>query len=404
MNPQILESATLFILLLNLFRSYFLLNVYLLLTVCIPLFLFIILSFDPFFTYRYTKSIRFLCLFLIIILLMVTISREYFIYRLRNPSNPYMHDSVMQTELVTSSFLEGKNPYSITFEKVLKGKRFYFGKEWHPVLKNYVYSPVTFLVNVPFHLITTSFLSFTDSRVALLFFFFFTGVVGSVIVRKKMLFLILFFLNPLFLRSLFIGTNDILVLFFFFLCIGFLKYKKYFWASVFLAIAVGTKLIIAPFIPLYFLYLFQKLRVRKDRYRYLIKQFLLFLVILTIIYLPFFVWDPQALTKSLILFPLAGGNQSYPITGIIGVPQLLTQLGAISSRGTFPFYLFEPIIIFPLLLYANFLFRKSPKLSLLCATYIVIFAITFAFSRVFQPNYLDFLSQILVLAVFVDKS
>lgn len=402
MNKKLLEALLLFILLINIFRSQYIVNQLIMALVFIPLLLFILSSLPSSLSRRIPAWVRPLCLGLIVITLYGFVLQKHILYRISHGDYTRVHDGAVQTEMATRALLEGKNPYSISYTEVFGGERFYPEGRPHPILDHYMYSPMTFVLNVPFYLTeNVLFGEALDIRITFIVFLFLTSLIGAFVVKERLLFLILFFLNPLFVHTFFLGANDVLILFFIFSAIAFLALGRTTLATVFVALGVGTKLTIAPFVPLYFLYLFVLFQGRKDRTRRIFRELSIFLGVTALVYLPFIVWNAQALVEDLLLFPLAGGGQGYPITGILGLPHLMVSLGLVSSWTSFPFYLIQIPIMIALLFLMYSILRKSPKLPVLALLYVVFFILSFSLSRIFQPNYLDFISQVLVLAVFL---
>lgn len=403
MNKKVFETTLLFLLVISIFRSQYIADQFMVVLVAVPLVLFILFSLPFKILSSKARWVRPVCFWIIVFAVYGFLLREYLLYRAANGDYAMVHDGVVQTEKATRSFLKGKNPYSISYVDVFQGERFYPEGRPHPLLTRYVYSPMTFLVNVPFFLgENLLFGGKFDLRISLAIFLFLTAMVGSTIVKEKLLFWMLFLLNPLFTHSFFIGANDVLILFFIFSCIAFLYFKKISMATVFLALGFGMKLTIVPFVPLYFLYLVGLLRKKKDRTQIILRQLLIFIGISVLIYLPFILWDAKAFVDDVLLFPLAGGSQGYPITGFLGLPHLLASFDVVSSWTAFPFYIIQILVTLVLLVLMYYVLKRFPKLSVLCVLFVVFFILSFSFSRTFQPNYLDFLSQVLVLGSFIE--
>lgn len=402
MNKRILEATLLTILLLNIFRTYYLANPFLISAIAVPLIVFIFLSLPIFLKSVVIKQFRFLCFWLIILILFGFMLSQQIFNRFHSEKT-IIYDGSVQTEFATSSFLAGKNPYTISFEKVLKGERFYHNGKPDPVLTNYPYSPLTFLINTPFLVLGDSLFKIADSRITNSIFFLLTAVVGTAVVGERLLFLIIFLLNPLMVHGVFLGANDVLPLFFVFLNIALLYLGKTSAATVSIALATGTKLTPVPFVPIYFLWLFFRLNPKPDRIRILAREIILFIIISLLIYLPFMIWNFGALFFDLITFHLGGGGEGFPIVGFLGLPHLLAYLRVITPETTFPLYLIQFPLIVIVLIFCYYLFKKSSTLTMLSTISVLFFLLVFSTSRVFMPNYLDFISGVLVLASFVKS-
>lgn len=79
--------------------------------------------------------------------------------------------------------------------------------------------------------------------------------------KKVVLF---YWLSPIIIVATYIlGFNDIVILFLIFLCLYFIKQKKYFLAGFFIAFACSSKLSIVLIIPFFFYYIFNNRNLRK---------------------------------------------------------------------------------------------------------------------------------------------
>lgn len=345
------------------------------------------------------ERIRIWCFLAITILLLGYLFGDKIFVRIHNPEVAKIHDGAILTEAAYEAILAGKNPYSVSYQAFFEKDK-YLGEIAPHAESHYTYSPTTFLVNIPFSAVTDILFKFKDSRVALLVFFLLVAFVGNLLVKEKLLFGMLFLLNPFFLPSVLFGANDVIPLFFLILTIAFLYHKKIVMATIMLGIATTTKLTVLPFVPLYFLYLFWKI-AENERFKLLIKQAFLFVLINLTFYLPFLVWNFGNFIDDVLIYHLQGGVAGRPIAGFLGVPQLLTSFSFISQNSNFPFYLFSLLIGLISLPFFYYLFKKSLKLSILCVSFVIYFILIFSFSRILQTDYLAFLSQVLLFAGFV---
>lgn len=400
MNERFIESAILFLLVLNMFRAYGFIDQQVIVVVAVPLMVFLLFS-APFFGKTLSQRVRIISFwFIIIFLFWFTVSQQISA-RIKEGGTRIIHDGGVQTEIASMYLMEGKNPYSVSYGNFFKGERFYQGGEPHPVLFSYAYSPLTFIINIPFLLFTNSLFKFVDFRITVLFFFVASSLVGAIIAQKKMLFLILFLLNPLIVHTVFLGTTDVIPLFFVLTSIVALSFKHVTFSTVSLALAVGSKLTAVTFVPLYFLYLFTLFRGEKNWQAILKRETVIFIGTSLVIYSPFLLWDIKGLISDLIFYTLAGGSNGFPIEGVLGIPAFLVAFGLVSSWSNVPFYFFQIPIVILFLFFAYRLFQRSLNLATLCVSYVLFFIIVFSLSRVFSPNYLDMLSGILLLGGFI---
>lgn len=401
MRFELLESALLFILVLNTLRTFNITDKYLLIILAVALIMFIFLNLPL----NRTKSIIFKSRVIIVILVAILIYGYIGVERIQSrivsPEDSYVYDGVIITEQAYLALKGGQNPYSISFEEPFRKFMFYRENIKNRSERHYTYSPLMFLINTPIFEITKLF-GFLDMRIGIVIFLFSTAFLSLVLIKEKILFLIIFFLNPLTLRSVLDGANEIFILFFLILSLIFLAYKKITQSTLIIALATSTKLLILPLIPLYFLYIYLTLKSR-DRLKNLGLQIGIFLAVNIIIYLPFALWNFKDLMDDLLLYHIAGGTSGRSIAGFLGIPQVLASFGIISSQNSFPFILI-PIILTPLVLFIAYkILKKSLSISTLCILFILNFLFVFSFSRIVQIDYLTFLSQIFIIAAFAQN-
>lgn len=350
-------------------------------------------AFFSFFDFKKVEKIRtFLIVLITIILLagalLINISQ-------RINSTLDIHDGAIQTESAAEAILKGKNPYSISYESVLHKKD---PIPPEVVFEHYIYSPFLFLVSVPFHLVTKPIFGIFDLRIVLSFFYLFAGIVGLLLVREKILFLIIFFFNPVLFLITFAGANEVVLIFFAFLTVLGLTFKKYALSSVAVALGVCTKILFGPFAIVYFLYLYTNLK-RSN----LLFQFGLFIIVCLIFYLPFLFWNISDFIEDLIFYPLAGGGQSHVVAGFYGLAPVLTKVGIISQDSGFPFYIFLLITLPIFLILGHKYFLRNSSVSNFCFFSSIYFMISLAFSRIVQSNYLLFPLAVFILGAFLQS-
>lgn len=388
---EILESVLLLTLLVNILRSNFLANQYLLIVLAILTTVFFILSFLKFLKLGSFWTGRFLS----VVLIMAVLYGFWIVHNIsRKDQNSTIgiHDGVILTDAATRAMISGKNPYVISYKDEFTNLA---NKPSAFTYNHFMYSPLTFLINIPQALIFRS-LGTGDFRITLTVFLFLAAVLGVLIVKEKILFLIIFALNPLFIPLTFYGANEVMILFFLMVALALLKNNRINLATVMVALATGTKLLILPFVPLYFMYI-----LIKTGNKQVVKQLLTFGLITLVIYLPFIIWGLGDLVEDVVFYHLAGGQELHVIAGFIGIPQLLVNLGVIRANSSFPFYVFQGLIGVFLLFPAWVILKKSPYLENLCLTFVFYFLAIFSFSRIMQTSYLAYLSQIMLLAAFL---
>lgn len=397
---KLLETALLFVLVLNTFRAFSITNLVVIGIVAFSLAFFIFFSLPNYAKSKVVEKSRF-SIFLIVVFVVHGFILSQQIINRRAEGDAYrVHDGVLQTELAVVSLAEGKNPYAISYKSVFVGKGYYPEGKETPVVSHYDYSPVMFYATFPFAYSTEYLFNFVDMRFALVIFLLASAICASFIVKEKILFLIIYLFNPLFLPLTYFGANDSILLFF--IVFGFVAvfYKKYTAATVSIALAFGTKLTVAPILPLFFLYLL--FLSKKDKSLKLSRQFIYFLVTSLLIYLPFVIWDFGSLFDDLIAYVFLGGSQNHPIVGYFGLQQLLLSTGIISDSTVFPFYVLLLPVAVIFLLFSYKILRDFLNLATFCVLYVLFSLILIFFSKVLQTNYLAYLSQILILSGLVQ--
>lgn len=340
--------------------------------------------------------LRIACLILILALVHIFLLIDRIGNRTTNKVS--VHDGVIMTEAASKALLSGENPYSVNYRGVLYQEKYPQSVTLRSEL-NYPYSPGMILMNIPFFWLTDNLFGIVDVRIFFLSLFLLSAFVGALMIREKILFFVIFLLNPLFVPLLYYGANDTLVLFFFVLIAYFLRAKKLVWSTVALGLISATKLLYLPLVPLYFIYMF--LGSKGNKFERLINQLTIFVLVNLAIYLPFLIWSPNDLIKSVFLNWLGVGEGSYPVAGYLGIAQILTSFGLVSPQTSFPFFLlavpFEIIFLF----IAYKMIRKSPSLQTLSVLFAFNLILVLLFSRLVQTYYLAFISQILLLATFL---
>lgn len=388
---EILESVLLLILLIDILRSGFLVNQYLLIALAIFTVGFLVLSLLKTLKLGSFWAVRFLSVLLIIIILYGFWMGQNIVKK-NQSSIVNIHDGVILTDAATNAIISGKNPYAISYKDEFANLAY---KPSAFTYNHFMYSPLTFLINVPQALIFGP-LGISDFRITLTVFLFFAAVLGVLIVKEKILFLIIFAFNPLFIPLTFYGANEVMILFFLMAALALLKNNRINLATVMVALATGTKLLILPFVPLYFMYI-----LIKTGNKQVVKQLLTFGLVTLVIYLPFIIWGPGDLMEDVVFYHLAGGQELHIIAGFVGIPQMLVNWGLMDSTSKFPFYIFQAIIGILALLPAWYILKKFASPAVLCLTFLFYFLAIFAFSRIMQISYLAYLSQIMLLAAFL---
>ena len=400
---KIFESALLLCFLLNALRFW---NMPILIAVLNGLLflIFLLLTFNiGLKSSEFVERLRIISGILLILVLLISMFSFYVGFRKEHPQEVTLHDGMKQTEFATEKFLHGENPYSITYERVLVGNIFYPDGKPHPVLSHYVYSPMTFLVNAPFSILEKNILGFVDMRISLVFFWVLAAIIGSFMVYQKLLFWTVFLLNPLFLPLVLFGANDSYALLFLVGALVLASKARFELATVMVALMGATKIIVLPFVPIYFIYLILKYKKQGESGLKVLKNVGIFVLVSLLIYLPFAIWNFSDLTRDIIVYPFFGGEHGHPISGIGGLPQILSSMGFINGSSSFPFYLIQLLFSVFFLRFSFIRLRSSLYLKTLCILFLCYFLLMIFFARVIQINYLAILPQVLFLAGLIHE-
>lgn len=343
-------------------------------------------------------QIRLYCLVAIAITLHGYLLANAVFSRIYDP-NYSVHDGALITEESYRQLMLGKNPYSISYEALFLNQVDYADKIAHGELNRNIYSPFAFLINFPVFLVTEKIFGILDMRIFSVMSLFMAAILSLAVVREKVLFLIIFLFNPIFVKSVYFGANDVLILLLFCISLLFLYFRKILLATIVVALGSSTKLLFLPFVPLYFLFLASA--KKGDKRQLIFKNLVTFTLVCVVIYLPFIIWNPGDFFDDFFIYNLLGGDLGRPIAGFLGIPQILNKFGLIAGNDTFPFFILAIPLSVAFVFYAAKVLRNSTTLPLLVFLYAVLFGVVFSFSRIVQSDYLTYLSQVLVLSAFL---
>lgn len=306
-----------------------------------------------------------------------------------------VHDIILQLEAAIRFFLQGQNPYSVTYFGTPLEVWHYSSTEINPALYHFVMPPFYLLFSTLFYFLSITFLGFFDGRMPLVFLFLGLLIMASRLIKdqeKKRLFLILLAFNPATLGYYLEGRDDIFMLFFLFAGLYLLRKSKYFLAGILMALAFATKQSVWPIFPFYFAYLWFGKNV--------IKSLLPFAVTFGLLVLPFFFWDQKAYLNSTILYLSGNTVHSYPIAGY-GLGSLLMQMGWIKDKfAYYPFWIWQAIICGPLAAILIWWQKKENTVQRLILSYVIFLSVFWYLSRYFNNSHLGYLSMIFVMAYF----
>lgn len=319
----------------------------------------------------------------------------------RNQTAPvYMvHDIILQQEAAIRFFLDGKNPYAVTYFGTPLEQWHYSSVDVNPALYHFVMQPFYILFALPFYFLSIPVFGFFDGRMPLLFLFASLLILAAKLVKekgKRLLFLILLAFNPAILGYTLEGRSDIFMFAFLFFGLLLLEKKRFFWAGIPIALAFAVKQSVWPILPFYIAFLY----FRQKSFTKTIKSLLPFIATLIIIIGPFLLWNTQAFLDSTVLYLSGATTNSYPVSGY-GLGKLLLQLGAIKdAQQYYPFHIWQIVIGLPLFIVLIKFLRNLPTVSRLILVYGIFLFIFWYFSRYFNNSHLGYLSLVFITAYF----
>ncbi|MDO8621152.1 MAG: glycosyltransferase 87 family protein [Candidatus Levybacteria bacterium] len=343
---------------------------------------------------------------IILWLIIVTVIGSAFLSAIivrHNTAPSYMiHDIILQQESAIRFFLDGKNPYAVTYFGTPLEQWNYSATEINPALYHFVMQPFYLLFALPFYVLSNSLLGFFDGRIPLLFLFLMLLVFADILTKdkdKKLLFLIMLAFNPSILGYTLEGRSDIFMFAFLFLGFYFLYTKKYFSAGIPIALAFVVKQSAWPILPFYFAFIYFKNKNISKTLRDLVPFVITFIAII----FPFLLWNQKAFLDSTIFYLSGTTIHSYPISGY-GLGMLLSQIGVIKDlHQYYPFILWQAIIGMPLIAGLIFYLKKSPSVGRLILVYGIFLFIFWYLSRYFNNSHLGYLSVVFITAYFWPK-
>lgn len=313
-----------------------------------------------------------------------------------------VHDIILQQEAAIRFFLDGKNPYAVTYFGTPLEQWNYSPTEINPALYHFVMQPFYLLFVLPFYVLSNSMFGFFDGRIPLLFLFLTLLVFGAILVKdkdKKLLFLTMLTFNPSILGYTLEGRSDIFVFTFLFIGLFFLQRKKYLVAGIPIGLAFAVKQSVWPILPFYLAFIYFK---NKNISKTLL-DLAPFAITFIAIILPFLLWNQKAFLDSTIFYLSGSAFYSYPISGY-GLGMLLNKIGVIKDlHQYYPFVLWQAIIGIPLMAGLIFYLKKSSSVGRLILVYGIFLFIFWYLSRYFNNSHLGYLSLVFIAAYFWPK-
>ncbi len=348
---------------------------------------------------KYYDRIKSYLLLVIIVLVIASGFISSVIVRHRTAPIYGVHDIILQQEAAIRYVIHGKNPYKETYFGTPLEAWHYSDTETNPALYHFVMEPFYLLFAIPFYFSSNFFFGFFDARVPLYLLFLSTLLMAWSIKKnneEKRQFITLLALNPVMLPYILEGRSDMFMYAFLFFSLLLLTEKRLSWSGVFMGLAFAIKQSTWPIFPFYLTYIYLKKRNIKKTLFVLLP----FLIIFTLINLPFMFWDINAFLDSTVFYLSGSGTHSYPISGY-GVGMLLNEFGLIRDlKMYFPFILLQLIICIPLVFILIRYQIKHNTTQRLIIVYGIFLFVYWYLSRYFNNSHMGYLSMIFVTAYF----
>ncbi len=310
-----------------------------------------------------------------------------------------VHDIILQQEAAMRYLIVGKNPYKETYFGT-PVESFHYGElgkdAVNPALFHFVMPPWYVVFPFVFYYPATHLLGFFDGRMALIF------AMGMLLVslwywyRDKAIArtaIILSALSPSVVDYFIEGRSDIFALSWLMASLVLLRYRRYMWSGVMLALAILSKQTIWFIVPFYTVYVWLKVPHKKVFWQ---AGFISIMIGIAFV-LPFLVWDTKAFVDSVLLYLTGNTPNSYPISGY-GLGMLLYDAGIIPDiHAYYPFIIWQVAISLPLLILLLRWIFKKPTEATLVVSYAIFLTVYWYLSRYFNNSHLGYLSMVFVL-------
>ena len=314
-----------------------------------------------------------------------------------------MHDGAYQTEEAVKLLLAGHDPYGVDYSQTsMRLWHWYVNQPLDSSLFHYVYSPLTFLVGVPFSLVARLLAVPFDFRIVLILTAVAAGAGLLTLPWRwdhRYLALAALFLNPFFYFPQ--GRNDILFLAPLTLGVVAWARGKPRLAALAFGVAFAFKPFALFFLPCVAVALWPRSGPAIDRVRRLaiIGGALLAPALITMA--PFLVWNAHAYWTDTVSFVAGTIPGVYRIQGY-SLASLLLALHVISSPDArFPFGLVQAAVAAPVLAIGLWRIWRAPSLGAVLTVGTLVLTLSLLFGRFVNDNYL---ADLLYLAVLTGAT
>lgn len=310
-------------------------------------------------------------------------------------------DESLITEAALDGLSRGHNPYAMDYRGTIVDRWLPSPgvKDYRPPTDRFVYFPGHLLLSIPVYFPLRLFTTWYEQRLVYFIIFLLTLLLVWKALKKSLIrepLVLSFALYP-FVIFMMYSFNDLLAIFLLVIFGIAIAQKKILFAAAAYGAAIATKqpvLLTMPFLLPPLLQRAEEMGSSKPKILSII--ILVFGVIIT----PFLLWSPGNFLSDTVTFFLA--NNQYPISSE-GASGLLLKAGFIGTYDNFPFWIFQIVISFPLLvlLYRWSLQQRSLQRSFMAAA-LGIAAVWF-FSRYFAPAHISAVMILVALSFIIGE-
>jgi uncharacterized membrane protein len=303
--------------------------------------------------------------------------------------------------------VQGKNPYVVDYKgTVLEDwKPTAFEGIENPAIYHYTYLPMTFLLPLPFQVLSERLFGWFDQRIVSLVAYLavLAFILGfRISPNRKAILLIALGLNPFVSFLLVPGYNDILVLFWVVLCVYALRFERPYLSAIALALACASKQYAFFFTPFYFFYLGGD-GTLAERLRRAWRPVLVFSLVSVGIILPWLIDNPSAFIQDVLGYHSGMVLNSYPINGI-SLTSLLYVTGVIKRiTDPFPSVTYQLAVVIPLTVVLLWMQRRDNVLRRAFLNYAILMAVVIFFARAGNMNHWGYFFSLLTMGLLLKE-
>ena len=300
------------------------------------------------------------------------------------------HDGAIQAEVAMDRLLRGQPIYGVDWTNTAVGQVPWDTSKGpaNPALHHNIYSPLVPMIGIPVALAVRALgIGYDYRQVLLAFLFIGLGAVWwlPLVPGRRFAIAAVLFLGPFLGLYVWAGRSDVPVVVLVVLGLALLARDRPVLASLVVGAAVAYKLFAAPAVPFLLATLWLRWRAGRDRWQ-LARSMLALAVVPAMTILPFALATPAAFVRDVVVYPAAGGPDSYPISGF-GMGGALLAVHALQPTDRFPFWIFQLAALAVALRVTLPWFMRHPSAGRWMTGFVAsLFAMTF-FARYFNDSH-----------------